>query len=318
MLELRKDYFLNRWVIISTERAKRPKDFRKETEQVVSKKDCPFCPGNENKTPPEIDRVEKNGEWVFRAFSNKFPAVKQEGKPEIVEEDTIFTHGNAFGSHEVVVETPNHEEMFWDLSEERIFELLKVLKVRLNTLKAIPGIQQVILFKNHGKEAGTSIEHEHLQLIAYNKTAASIQKEVHAANAFKRKHGKCPYCEIIEIEKKGPRRIKENNSFFALAPYASRFAFEAMLLPKEHRNNLADLSEAELNDLASCLKKVVGKLGELNAPYNLYFHESPKGKKLHFHVKVTPRLLSWGGFEMASDCIINTVSPEQAAEFYRQ
>ena len=116
MHELRKDYLLNRWAIISTERAKRPRDFVREHPKIKEEGPCPFCPGNERLTPPEIARIEEDKEWVFRVFPNKFPAVTPEGVPEVTTRDVFFTTGNAFGQHEVVVETPNHAQKLADLS----------------------------------------------------------------------------------------------------------------------------------------------------------------------------------------------------------
>ncbi len=318
MHELRKDYLLNRWAIISTERAKRPRDFVREHPAVREEGPCPFCPGNERLTPPEIARIEENGEWLFRVFPNKFPAVTLGVSPEATTRDIYFTSGNAFGKHEVIVETPNHSEQLADLSTERIAQLLQLLFNRSDALRKIEGVKYVAVFKNHGLEAGTSLVHEHSQIVAYNRLPTKVIGEIQAINRHYRKHHRCPYCGVIEFERKGPRRIAENNSFAAFAPFASRFGFEAFLASKEHVNAFSKLDDAQLQDMAGLLKKILLKLKELNTPYNLYFHDGPKGKRYHAHVKIIPRLLTWGGFEHCTGCIINTVSPEQAAEFYRE
>lgn len=317
MHELRKEYIYNRWVIVNTSRAKRPRDFIKQRAKMNDTGACPFCPGNEKNTPPEIARVEEKGQWVLRAFENKFPAVTAEGSPEIKTESEFFTSGTGFGRHEVIVETPIHKQQFHELSVERIAKYLQLLFKRRNALYKVPGIKFVAMFKNHGLEAGTSLAHEHSQIIAYNRLPANIEREIKEITKYFRKHRKCPFCKIVEIERKGPRRIAENNSFLAFTPYASIFEFEAGIFAKKHIDSFSKLGEKELLDLAELIKKVAVKLEELNAPYNMYFHESPKGKRNHIHVKFAPRLITWGGFEHCTGCIINTVSPEQAAEFFR-
>ncbi len=318
MHELRKSYILNRWVIINTNRAKRPQDYRKEGPKVKEDSICPFCPGNEKMTPPEISRIEEDGKWQMRVFPNKYPAVTLDCNSEIEKEDIYFTHSDGYGKHEVIVETPRHDELLADLPVERIKQLIGIYIERINALKNVKGIEHIAIFKNHGPEAGTSIDHEHSQVIAYNRPSMQIDREARAVEAFRRKHGKCPWCEIIEIERKGPRRCYENDNFVAFTPYASRFAFELAIFPRTHLHSLSDVGDEALTDLAEILKKALTKLKELNAPYNLYLHESPKGKRLHFHFKITPRLLSWGGFEHSTGTVINTVAPEQAAEFYRR
>lgn len=318
MQELRKDYIFDRWVIVNTERAKRPQDFVRQHSKVVEHGACPFCPGNENLTPSEISRVEENGEWVVRNFENKFPAVTFEASPEVKTESEFFTSGNAFGKHEVIVETPGHNQGLHELSKERIAGYLGLLFKRRNALYKLPGIKFVAMFKNHGLEAGTSLVHEHSQIIAYNRLPRNVEREIRAIKSYQRKHRKCPYCNVVDLERKGPRRIAENDSFVAFTPYASIFEFEAGIFSKRHVDSFSQLNEKETLDLAELIKGVLSKLAELKAPYNMYFHEAPKGKKHHIHVKIVPRLITWGGFEHCTGCIVNTVSPEQAAEFFRE
>jgi len=318
MHELRKDYIFDRWVIVNTARAKRPRDFIKQRPKLNETGPCPFCLGNEKLTPPEIDSIRENNNWLLRCFENKYPAVTPEGNPGVRTEGEFFTYGAGFGKHEVIVETPAHNQQFHELSPERIAKYLQLLLKRRTALYNLPGIKFVAMFKNHGLEAGTSIAHEHSQLIAYNKLPNNVAREIEAITKYYKEHRKCPYCKIVELERKGPRRIAENDSFLAFTPYASIFEFEAGIFSKSHFDSFAGLGEKELLDLAGLIKLVAARLAELNSPYNMYFHESPKGEKHHIHVKFTPRLITWGGFEHCTGCIINTVSPEQAAEFFRE
>ena len=310
-IELRKDYILDRWVIIASERKKRPKEFKK----TKAKKEgiCYFCPGNENLTPKETGRIEKNGKWIIRWFPNKFPAVSHEGSPAIRSANKYFTYSDAFGIHEIIVETPDHNKQLVDLTEDHIKEVLKVYASRITELSKTDGTKYVIIFKNEGMEAGPSLVHSHTQVVAYNKIPSLVKDEINAAKTY----GTCPYCEIINIEKKSDRRVFENDNFVSFTPYASRFNYEIWVFPKEHIKNITEMNENKLLDLASMLKKILVKLKEINISYNFFLHYAPEGKDLHFHIEICPRLATWAGFELATNATINSVSPESAAKFYR-
>jgi len=310
-IELRKDYILDRWVIIASERKKRPKEFKK----IKAKKEgiCYFCPGNENLTPKETGRIEKNNKWIIRWFPNKFPAVSHEGSPEIRCANKYFTYADAFGIHEVIVETPDHDKQLADLTGEHIKEILKVYANRIKELSKTTGTKYVLVFKNEGMEAGTSLIHSHTQLMTYNKIPALVEDEINASKAY----GTCPYCEILNIEKNGDRRVFENDNFVSFTPYASRFNYEVWIFPKEHIKNITEMNETKLDDLASMFKKILVKLKEINLPYNFFLHYAPEGKDLHFHIEICPRRATWAGFELATNATINSVSPESAAKFYR-
>ncbi len=311
-MELRKDYILERWVYLATDRKKRPKEFRKE-EQKQDSAVCFFCPGNEHLTPPEIGRIEENSRWKIRWFPNKFPAVKQEGNPNIWTDNTFFTYSAGYGKHEVIAETPDHEKQLWDLPKEHLKQVLGVYKQRIDDISREPGVRYVLVFKNHGREGGTSLVHTHTQVTGINLVPPLVKEEVEASARFEN----CPYCSIIETERKSLRRCFENRTFLAFSPYASRFNFEIWIFPKRHVTTMAELNENELDDLADMMRSILTKLKELNAPYNFFLHYAPQGKDLHMHIEVTPRFATWAGFELASDAIINSVSPEDAARFYR-
>jgi UDPglucose--hexose-1-phosphate uridylyltransferase len=310
-MELRKDYILERWVFLASDRKKRPREFKSKGEK-EEKKICYFCPGNEHLTPPEIGRIGKK-KWKIRWFPNKFPAVEQKGNFSIKTDNTYFTFSDAYGIHEVIVETPHHNKQMWDLSNEHIKEVLDVYKQRITELGRLEHIKYVIIFKNHGKEGGTSLVHSHTQVTAINIVPTLVKEEV---EAFKR-YENCPYCDIINIEKNSHRRCFENNSMVAFAPYASRFNFEVWIFPKRHLKNITELKDNEALDLAEILKNVLEKLKKLNAAYNFFLHYAPEGEDLHFHIEVTPRLAIWAGFEFSSNAVINSVAPEDAAKFYR-
>ncbi|MBU0535716.1 MAG: galactose-1-phosphate uridylyltransferase [Nanoarchaeota archaeon] len=319
MGELRKDYILDRYVIIASERGKRPHQFAKETAQPK----CPtpdfFAPGNENMTPPEIMRVEnddpktkKRWPWKIRVFPNKFMAVKEDGNAEIKTDNQFYTFSDNFGKHEVIVETPDCSKQLWDLDISHIKQVIDVYCRRITEIRKIKGIKYVCIFKNNGKEAGTSIVHSHSQVIAYNKIPEIVRQKVEAS----KKYPICPYCSLINNEKQSFRRCFENHTFVAFAPYASRFPFEVLILPKAHVKDIVDLDDGQKHDLADIMKNVLLKLKELNAPFNYVIHNAPQGENMHFQIEILPRLTTWAGFEM-SGTVINPMPPEDAAKFYR-
>jgi len=298
LLELRKDYILNRYVIIAEKRKVRPREFHRE-EKIAEPKVCYFCPGNEHTTPPEIGRVEYKGKWKMRWFPNKFPFLQKNTK--------------AYGYHEVIVETAEHKKQLWDMGEKDIVGVLKVYALRIKDLEKKKGIKYVSIFKNHGREGGTSILHTHTQVAAMGYVPTLVLDEIRASHKGK----KCLYCSIVKKEANSKRKAFENKDFVAFCPYASRFNFEIWIFPKKHVKDINEFNENELLNLSKILKRILLKLKKLNCSYNYYLHYAPGGKDLHFHIEITPRLASWGGFEFSTDTVINSVSPENAARFYR-
>ncbi|NQV09400.1 galactose-1-phosphate uridylyltransferase [Candidatus Woesearchaeota archaeon] len=312
-MELRKDYILERWVVISEGRAKRPREFKKKPID-VDDKICHFCSGNEHLTPPEISRVEEDGKWKIRVIPNKFPFMIEEGFTDIRTDNIFFTYSHAYGKHEVIVETEDHEKQLYDLTHDEIKEVLNMYKSRFNALSKLFETKYVVLFKNHGAEAGTSIVHSHSQITSMAKMPTLIQDKLNAVKKF----DSCPYCDIINIEKGSDRRCFENNSFVAFTPYASRFNYEVWLFSKRHCKNINELNDDEMNDLTEIMVKILRKLKELNCSYNFTVFNSPTNEDLHFHIEFLPRMATWAGFEFSTDIVINSINPEQAAEFYRE
>lgn len=313
MLELRKDYLTENYVIISTDRGKRPHDFAKKQDQKKPEVDY-FAPGNEHLTTTEIGRWPKDAQgtdWQIRWFANKFAALKPEGNPDLNTDNEFFTYSSAFGYHEVIVETPSLEQQLGDLPTDRLGQVLKIYAERIRELSKKPGVRYVAVIKNHGATAGTSILHSHSQVFAYNTVPRPIQEKEAACDRY----ADDPYESIIAIEKGSFRAVRENQTMVCFTPYASRFPFEVVLYPKRCVRSITEFSEQEFQDCAALLKHLLERLGSINAPYNFFLHYG--FKNLRFHLVITPRLSAWGGFELSTDTIINTVSPEDAAAFYR-
>lgn len=307
MGEIRRDYLLNRWVVIAPSRESRPQQFEKSVE--IKEEKCFFCPGNEDQTTPTTGQLPKEGDWNVRWFQNKFPSLQ--GKfSETKTNKKYFTSGPASGRSEIIVETRDHTKKLAELSADEISWVIQAYKDRITDLSSEKNISYVTVFKNSGPDAGTSIVHSHSQVMASSLPNKIVAEEV----AARKKVTECPYCEIVSIEKKGERRCFENGEWVAFAPYASRFSYECWIFPKKHITSIEDVDS---ETLAVILKQVLSKISELKCSYNYVIHYSPKEEDLHLHIEVMPRLHPWGGFEFGSGITVNTVSPENAGKFYR-
>jgi UDPglucose--hexose-1-phosphate uridylyltransferase len=308
---IRKDYILDRWVFYATERKKRKFEFKKEkVKDSSNSKTCFFCPGNEHLTPPEIGRLEHKNSWKIRWFPNKFPVTELTGISKITAKN-LLTEGKNFGKHEIIVETSDHLKQLSDLTVKEIKSLLNIYALRMQALSKIKGIKYITIFKNQGPSGGASLVHAHTQIVAMPIIPTQVMEEVNASTY------KCKYCNIIKLESKNKRKILENKSIIALAPFASRYNFEAWIFPKRHIKNITEMNEQEISDTAFALKKILVKLKSLNVSYNFFLHYAPKGTNLHFHIEITPRFENFGGFEISTGAIINSVMPEEAAKFYK-
>ena len=329
MADLRKDPVTGRWVIISTERQKRPNDFQIET--VTTRPDdlCPFCEGHEDQTPPEI-LAYRNGTpantkgWEVRVVPNKFPALRVEGTLDRQAEG-LFDRMNGIGAHEVIIETPSHAETLATLSEQAIERVFWAWRDRVLDLKRDFRLRHIVIFKNHGASAGATLEHAHSQLIALPIVPREMSEELDGARLHYQQRERCVFCDIIRQEvKDGVRLIAESADFVAIAPYASRFPFETWLLPKRHTARFEEASRGEYGSLARMLKDTLQRMNQtlLAPPYNLIVHSSPLqdnvSESYHWHMEVMPKLTRVAGFEWGTGFYINPTGPEEAAGVLRK
>lgn len=329
MPELRKDPVVGRWVIIAHERAKRPHDFKSESRLEGEAALCPFCEGQEDKTPPEILAYRDRGTpgngpgWRVRVVPNKFPALRIEGALQ-KRGDGIYDRMAGIGAHEVIVESPRHFRSLTELSEENVREVLWVYRDRLLDLKRDSRLVHGILFKNVGAAAGASLEHTHSQLIVTPTVPISVWEEMTGALEFFNYRGRCIYCDMVQQELETESRVVLDTPYFtAFCPFAARFPFETWVLPKAHASHFENVSKPSVDDLAFVLKQVLGKLEvALDVPaYNYIIHTSPFHEQelphYHWHIEVIPRLTKVAGFEWGSGFYINPVPPEEAAGYLR-
>jgi UDPglucose--hexose-1-phosphate uridylyltransferase len=337
--ELRKDYLLNRWVVIATERGRRPTDFAKQKKEPAQAGVCPMCPGNEHMTPPAVlvylkqnrgikKAKDENGfrpkNWLVRCVPNLFPAFappkEQIDQAQIMKSNSF---GYAIGHHEVLVESPNHDEDPADAELPQLVHVINAYIDRLRELSAKPYVQYVQIFRNHGKEAGASLSHAHSQIIATPFVPTIVEEELAASKNFWNQHEKCVFCDIIEKESKSPRLVHDNSSFVVFAPYASVHPMEFWILPKKHDANILSLTQTEIEAFAQTLKASLKGLKDLvnDPPYNYGFHLSINSEAkdyYHWHLEVYPQLAIWAGFEKSTGMYINTVTPETAATELRK
>lgn len=329
MPELRKDPVVGRWVIISTERARRPLDFV-AAPAAVSGAPCVFCPGQEAYTPDEVlavraDAGEPNGPgWTLRVVPNKFPALRIEGELEPSGEG-LYDRMSGVGAHEVIVETPEHGASLATLPRGHVAEVLRAYRDRMLDLRKDPRLEYVMVFKNHGEAAGASLEHPHSQLIATPIVPIMVEEELEGGLQHFRIKKRCIWCDIVRQERAGGGRlILEEAGFAALAPFAPRVPFETWILPVAHRSSYEESGPDELEGLAQVLGEILARMGQvLGEPaYNLMLHSAPLRAQaldhFHWHLEIIPKLVRVAGFEWGTGFFINPTPPEEAAKYLRE
>jgi len=329
MPELRKDPVLGRWVIISTERGKRPSDFGTPPPK-RRQGFCPFCPGNEDKTPPEVLAYRDNGSapntpgWKVRVVPNKFPALQIEGSLNRRGEG-LYDKMNGIGAHEVFIETTDHQLDMSDMEVDHLESILYAYRERMLDLKRDGRFRYILLFKNHGEEAGASLEHSHTQLIATPIVPKRVMEELDGARKYFDLKERCVFCDMVDQElQQGSRLVAQNSGYVSFEFFASRFPFETWVLPREHHTAFETMPVSSLRGLAEVLKETLVRLKRaLNAPpYNFLFHTGPLHEPhldhFHWHIEVLPKLTKVAGFEWGSGFYINPTPPEDAAAYLRQ
>lgn len=337
MSELRWDPLKLHWVIIATERGRRPRDFQAEPKE-AEMTSCPFCYGNEDKTPAEIFAIRPSGpanspNWKVRVIPNKYPVLRIEG--EIKSKGYgIYDVMTGIGAHEVIIETPEHETGLADLSVAEITDVLIAYRARFLDLRRDSRFRYMVLFKNHGVRAGATLAHSHSQLIAVPLTPPVAATELKICRDFYANKERCIFCDLIDFELTcGERVVKEFPNFVSMTPYASCFPFELRLYPKKHSHDFAMMDDGQLAELAVAMKDMLLRLKTVlkDPPYNFILHSAPPQQQrlgkpeywgsleydYHWHIELVPRLTQIAGFEWGTGFYINPTSPEDAALFLR-
>ncbi len=308
--EIRKAYLFNKYVIITPGRANRPRD-TKEATIIKRAGNCYFCDEAISKQQEKdndyiIDEINLKNKRQVTCIKNIFPAVSP-------------TNEKAYGFQEVIIETPKHHKDLADLSKQEIFNVLQMYKKRTLALSKDKKINYILCFKNQGSKAGASIVHSHSQVFATQIIPPELQEEQALVKNYKKEHnGNCPYCDIIKKEKKLKRLIFEDKNVIAFTPFASEYHYEAWIFPKKHIDNITKLNKNELLSFTSALKTILPKLKSLDLSYNFFMDQVIINPDQHFYIKIQPRDSIWAGVELGSGLVINSVSPEEAAKFFKE
>ncbi|MDH3997271.1 MAG: galactose-1-phosphate uridylyltransferase [Desulfuromonadales bacterium] len=339
MSQFRRDPLKGSWVISENFRPRQPREFIVERQQ-VSMTLCPFCPGQEAKTPPEVFAVRppnsaaNASDWQVRVVPNKFPILRIEGELN-PQRDGLLHSMQGIGAHEVIIETPDHDRDMASLSVAELSAVLGAYRARLLDLRRDKRFRYLQIFKNHGVEAGAPLPHSHSQLMALPITPPVLRSELNACREHFMLKGRCLACDLIAQEMADGRRVVLNDGrFLVIAPYASCLPFELRLFPLQHCHDFALQNDQELQACAAILQSTLRRLSGLlrDPPYNFILHTAPPihhnperpdqwgtlSQDYHWHIELAPRLNQIAGFEWGSGFFINPLPPEDAARFLRE
>ena len=320
MSELRWHPLLEQWVITATHRQERtflpPEDY------------CPLCPTKPGGFPTEVP----SESYDLVVFENKFPSLQEDPPPPAVLPTPLSPVEAARGVCEVVLYSPRHHDTLAGMPLARIRNLTRVWKDRYLELGRRPFVRYVLIFENKGEAVGVTLHHPHGQIYAFPFLPPVVERELSASRRYHETHGGCLFCASLAEELSDGRRVVlEGESFVAYLPFFARYPFETYLAPKRHLASMADLSGADLDDLAAVLKGLLVKfdaLFDLSFPYIMVVHQAPTdgeehpGAHLHFEfyppLRSAKKLKYLAGCEAGGGNFINdTLAEESAAELRR-
>lgn len=326
MPELRLNVITRDWVIVATERAQRPHQFvRTRSSAQVPRHDgnCPFCPGNERETLGETYRINDGQQWKVRVVPNKYPALSAQGE-RVRGGGGMFRSLSGVGFHEVIVEHPRHDLTIALMNTQDVETIVRAYRQRYTAIRQDPRIEAIIIYRNHGESAGTSLIHPHSQLAATPVVPVQFRGRIAEAMRYFDEHGTCIFCRVLEEElHAGARIIEENKHFVAFIPYAALSPFHTWIYPRRHVSSFDDISVEEISDFSIILRSVLARLyhGLNNPDYNFSIRSIPTDVRtadyFHWYLTLIPRVTKTAGFEYGSGMFINTSLPEESAAFLR-
>jgi UDPglucose--hexose-1-phosphate uridylyltransferase len=302
--QLRKHYFLERYVIMAPERGLRPDSYSRHDARHKQKnrKSCPLCADNHEQT---LYRRPASGAWQVKVVPNKYPVLTLDN-PE------------AYGAHEIIIETPDHNREFSELNHAEQLNVFAAYRHRLGALSALEGIRYVQIWKNDGPLAGASIAHAHSQVLALPLIPPNVEAENIALDRYRSLNGSCAICDLSAWEEhQAVRIIYSDKHLVVVAPYAASAPFGAWLIPRRHEGSFSNLTSGELSSLATALGKLASRLDHASMSFNWFLVNSLPHEDHHFVLKVEPRDTTWGGAELGTGIITNPVPPEYAALWYQ-
>jgi UDPglucose--hexose-1-phosphate uridylyltransferase len=327
MPELRQNLATKEWVIIATDRAKRPEEFVQADKERVEDRPiraatCPFCPGNEELDLERL-RLPDEGAWTVRVVRNRYPALQEIGE-QAQRFDGLNRSIAGVGYHEVVVESRLHNTSPATETIEEVNQTLHAFQIRAQVFRSDSRIEHMIFFKNHGLSAGASLVHPHAQLLGMPVVPSGVITRITKARNYFEEHGECVICRMRQEEERAEARLLASSVFFsAFIPYAAFSPFHLWIVPRRHCASFLDATPEEVLDLAGMLRELLLKLYiGLNDPdYNYVIRSAPDHEResdfLHWYLAVVPRVTRSAGFEMGTGMFINTALPEESAQFLR-
>ena len=328
MSEFRQNFATKEWVIVAGERAERPRDYVEEGESngvaPGRRADCPFCTGNETETGEELLRIGDEAGWRIRSVRNRYSALHPDHSVERRQQG-LYLKSDSSGHAEVIIQSPRDDASLATMSLQELEELIGAYRLRLTVISAMPNIAIVMLFRNYGAHAGTSLEHPHTQIIASPIIPPHIRDPFQKAALHYDSYGSCVYCDMVEEERRqSDRMVYENEHYAVFCPFAARTPYELRIYPKRHNASFFWSGEQEIPAMADALSRTLRAMRRLlnNPSYNLLLRTAPVGDEdvryLHWYVVIVPRMSTPAGFEMGSGIYINSVAPEQSAAELRE
>ncbi len=328
MSEIRKDPLSHTWVIISSERQRRPSELAAPPEEKRPQRTCPLCqeaqepPPAGDTWPGKVDS--KTGKWLTRVLPNKYPALTPDKSVEQGEVSPLNHYLTGVGGHELILDTLEHEATLASMNKKQLEAVLETYQNRFFEWKKDPRIAYVLIFRNYRQAAGASLSHPHSQVIATPIIPPRLFEELREAKEYYKIYSQCLLCEIIKEELNSSRRVYENGNILVFTPYASRFPFEVYFIPKKHQATFEEIDKATLADLAEAFDLFFPAFSKLlqDPPFNFMLHVSPLRTPgllyYHWHIELIPRLSRPAGFEFGSGIFINPIPPEKAAQSLRE
>ena len=326
--EIRLNKVTRQWVIIAPSRGDRPRQFaQRHGKGKVPPHDpqCPFCPGNEARLTRIVQETGTGSDgWQTRVVDNKFPALRPDGPAERMR-DGIYLKMSALGRHEVVIETPRHDRQPGAMTAGEVEAVVDACHRRYRDLMDQEGHMLILIFRNHGRRAGTSLVHPHSQIVATRMVPQPVRRQEDEARRYFDEWSRCLLCRILDFESRsGARLVYENDAFIGFVPFAAEVPFEVWIAPRHHHADFGSLDGHGKASLAEALqwvlKRLADKLGDPDYNYVINSatrHQGGEAPHLHWYLRITPRLTTRAGFELGTGISINPSLPEADAAFLR-
>jgi UDPglucose--hexose-1-phosphate uridylyltransferase len=317
MSQLRLNPLTGRWVAVAADRIDRPGDLTsRQVPFDEATEPCPFCPGNEEATPPALETYDRGGKWTVRVVPNRYPAFDGDDTMRVSNLGPVFTQATASGIHEVLVFTPDHGTSWADLDDRQIGVTMAAIRDRMEDHSHRPAIRYSQAIVNHGRDAGASLEHPHGQMLGIPFVPGEIAEE---EAGFRRFGGSCVLCTTVEAELDvGHRVVSADDQVVVLCPYWASSPFEMLIVPQDHQAHMTSAQPQDVAAVGRALRIALTSLRKAlgSTSYNVVFHTAPHRSTgpYHWHVHVLPRLTSIAGFEQGTGVMINILPPEIATK----